>query len=153
MGVRRVLAPLVSFVLAGLALAGWAQRPGDLLGVLIWFAAAIVLHDLLVLPLYTVLHHVTVRRLPGQAAAYVRVPAIISALLLVVLFPTISGFGAHRFHGITGLHAADYFGRWLLTTAVLFALSGAVWTYRGWRGRFRAGSPTPSSAPRPAGDR
>jgi hypothetical protein len=128
--VKRLLALAVSFALAGFALAGWLQRPRDLLAVLIWFAAAIVLHDLVVLPLYSALDHLTIRRLPGQAAAYIRVPTIISALLLVVLFPTVSGFGRHSFHAISGLQPADYLLRWLAVCGLLFLGSAVLYAWR-----------------------
>jgi hypothetical protein len=121
---------LLSFVIAGFALVGWTQRPRDLVGVLIWFGAAIVAHDLVLLPAYTLLDHLSLRRLPPRAAPHVRVPALISAFVLVVQFPTILGFGARRFHGASGLTEHGYLLRWLLMSAALFLLSGAAYVVR-----------------------
>jgi hypothetical protein len=57
-GPLNFLVLVASFAIAGAAVAGWLQRPRDVVTVLEWFAAAIVLHDLVALPLYSVLDRI-----------------------------------------------------------------------------------------------
>jgi hypothetical protein len=118
---------VASFAIAGAAVVGWFQRPRDLGGVLLWFVLAIGLHDFVLLPLYTLLDRVTIDRLPARSAAYVRVPAIISGLLLLVLFPTIFGLGERHELAASGIAEHGYFARWLLLTGVMFAVAGAAY--------------------------
>ena len=91
---------------------GWTQRPRDLVSVLIWFVAAIVLHDLVLLPLYSLADRLTLGRLPQRVAAYVRVPALVSVLVLAAVFPTVLGFGAHQAHNASGIVEHGYLARW-----------------------------------------
>jgi Na+/melibiose symporter-like transporter len=123
-GPAHLLATLASFAIAGAAIFGWTQRPRDLTNVLIWFVAAIVLHDLVLLPLYSLLDRITLGRLPLRVAAYARVPALVSALVLAAVFPTVLGFGAHQEHNASGIVEHGYLARYLLLTGGLFALSG-----------------------------
>jgi hypothetical protein len=132
-GPAHLLATLASFLIAAAAVIGWTQRPRDLLTVLIWFAAAIVLHDMVLLPIYSVADRLTLGRLPARAAAYVRVPVLTSALVLVAVFPTVLGFGAHQEHNASGIVEHGYLARWLLLSGVLFALSGLTFAVRGLR--------------------
>lgn len=133
-GPLHLLLMLASFALAGYAglrlLAG-GQWPL----VLVWFAGAALLHDLVLLPLYAAADRVLVRCLPARArqrsrTGYVRVPAAVSGLLLLVWFPLIAGstdpaWVAH-YEATTGLPGGEFLARWLLLTAGLFALS-ALW--------------------------
>src|ERR1700722_2867267 len=57
-GPLNLLVLVASFAIAGAAVAGWFQRPRDVLTALEWFAAAIVLHDLVALPLYSLLDRI-----------------------------------------------------------------------------------------------
>jgi hypothetical protein len=132
-GPGHLLLLLASFAIAGAAIVGWFQRPRDLDHVLIWFVAAILLHDLVLLPLYSLLDRLTIARLPRRSIAYVRVPAIISGLLLLVLFPTILGFAAHREFRASGIHEQGYLFRWLVLSGVLFVISGVTYALAGVR--------------------
>jgi hypothetical protein len=125
---------VASLLIAGAAVIGWTERPRDFEGVLIWFVAAFLLHDLVFLPLYSLLDRVTLGRLPARAAGYARVPLLISGLLLLTLFPTILGFGASTFHYASGLHEHGYLVRWLLLSGALCLLSALLYVARG-RGR------------------
>jgi hypothetical protein len=124
-----LLAHLVALPLAAYALLAIVER-GDALRVLVWLAASAVVHDFVLLPFYGVLDRLG-RRATGRAINYVRVPALICGLLLLVFFGTISGKGEGAFHGVSGLDYEGYLGRWLLATAALFALSGALYLVRG----------------------
>jgi Na+/melibiose symporter-like transporter len=132
-GPAHLLATLASLAIAAAAVIGWTQRPRDLMSVLIWFAAAIVLHDLVLLPLYSLLDRITVARLPRRAIAHVRVPLLISVLVLAATFPTVLGFGAGSEHHASGIIEHGYLARWLLLSGVLLALSGL--SYAAARGR------------------
>lgn len=129
-GPAHLLATLASFAIAAAAVLGWTQRPRDLLSVLIWFGAAIVLHDLVLLPIYSLADRLTLGRLPARVAAYVRVPALVSVLVLVAVFPTVLGFGAHQEHNASGIVEHGYLVRWLLLCGVLFAVSGLAYAAR-----------------------
>jgi hypothetical protein len=137
-GPLHLLALVASFAIAGAAVVGWFQRPRDLDSVLEWFAAAIVVHDLVLLPLYSLLDRIAVRilrrrtdqprreRRAGRVdpTAYLRIPAILSALLLAVFFPVILGLGSATELSASGIAERGYLTRWLLATGVMFALSG-----------------------------
>ena len=100
--------------------------------VVLWLVCAVILHDLLLLPAYSLLDRVA-RQATGSAVNYVRVPAGLSLLLLLVFWGTIRGKGDGAFHRVSGLSYEGYFSRWLLVTAALFVLSGAVYLLRGRR--------------------
>ncbi len=98
--------------------------------VVLWLVGAVILHDLILLPAYSLLDRVA-REATGSAVNYVRVPAGLSLLLLMVFWGTIGGKGSGAFHATSGLSYEGYFSRWLLVTGVMFALSGVVYLVRG----------------------
>jgi hypothetical protein len=130
-GPGHLLATVASFALATAAVIGWFQKPNDLERVLIWFIAAIVLHDLVLLPLYSLADRVTLRFLPTRTAVYVRVPTLISLLVLAAVFPTVLGEGARTAGRVSDIPEHGYLLRWIVMTGVLFALSGLAWALRG----------------------
>lgn len=121
-----------SFALA--VYAGVRLLAGDWLGVALWVVGAAVLHDLVLLPLYAVADRAVVRGLGRvrrrEWAMYVRVPAALSGLLLLVWFPLISGMVEERYRSATGLPPEVFLTRWLLITAALFAGSALVLALR-----------------------
>lgn len=143
-GPVHLIALLASFAIAGAAVLGWFQRPRDVVSVLVWFLAAIVLHDVVLMPLYALLDRLTVgllhrrgirpRAAPRPSAInpapYIRVPAMISGLLLAVLFPVILGLGRHTEFIASGIPEHGYLARWLLTCGGLFAVSGVAYVVR-----------------------
>ncbi|WP_374754108.1 hypothetical protein [Streptomyces sp. SM12] len=130
--------PLVLVLLAAsFALAGYAGvrlLEGRTLLIAVWFVGAALVHDLVLLPLYTVADRALTRALGAlghrEAVLYVRVPAAFSGLLLLVWFPLISGRVADRYEAATGLPGDGFAARWLLITAVLFAGSALVFVVR-----------------------
>jgi hypothetical protein len=112
-----------------LALAAWAIaqvvdiRRAD--NVAAWFIAALVLHDLIVLPAYSTLDRIAERaRLRGVTLVnHVRVPVILSALTFLVFFPLILGKSDGNLHRVSGLEPHGYLERWLALVAGYFALS------------------------------
>jgi hypothetical protein len=134
----RLLAHLVTLPLIAFALLEIA-RSGTAVAIFAWLVAAVVLHDLVLLPLYSLLDRIPPRRVVN----YVRVPGGISLLLLLVYFPVISGKGNGAFHGVSGLDYEGYFARWLLITAALFAASAVIYAVRAGRpGRRRGARPS-----------
>ena len=129
-GPGHLLATIASFAIAAAAVVGWTQRPRDLTNVIEWFIAAILLHDLVLLPIYSLADRVTIGFLPSRAAVYVRVPTVISLLLLATVFPTVLGEGARSTFNLSGIHEHGYLLRWLVLTGVLFALSGLAFALR-----------------------
>ena len=130
--------PLRLLLLAGsFALAGYAGvrlLAGDWFGVALWFVGAALVHDLVLLPLYALADRALVRAFGtfGRRGwvQYVRVPAALSILLLLVWFPLVSGQVARGYEASTGLSGDRFLARWLLITAVLFGGSAVLLVFR-----------------------
>jgi hypothetical protein len=120
--------------LAALAFAAWALLQALQLGgwerIVLWLAGAVVLHDMVLWPAYTTLDRLARRGRPAGWANYVRVPAGISALLLLAFFPVICGKGERTYERVSGESWEGYAGRWLLVSALLFAVAGALYLLR-----------------------
>jgi hypothetical protein len=158
-GPLHLLALAASFAIAGAAVVGWFQRPRDVVNVLEWFVAAIVIHDLVLFPLYSLLDRIAfggVRRLADHrrqsarssivnATPYLRVPAILSALLFAAFFPVILGLGEQTEFAASGIAESGYLARWLLATGVIFAASAVAYAVA----VARAGAPPKSHDPDP----
>lgn len=131
-----LLAFLACFGLAGYAAARLAPpRPA---GVAVWFVGAVIGHDLLLLPLYSladrsVLAAITHRApsLPAVAwVNYLRVPAGLSALLLLIWFPLVLRLSGASYHASTGLSPDPFLWHWLAVSGTLFALSAIAFALR-----------------------
>ena len=88
---------------------------------LTWFVLAIVLHDLVLLPFYSVLDRLGRKAARGPAINYLRVPALLSGLLLLLFFPPILGRNDGSFARVAGEEPSGYLERWLIVTGILFA--------------------------------
>jgi hypothetical protein len=127
---------VIAFAIAGYAVAQIVQRGAEV-NFVAWFAGAALLHDLVLLPVYSVLDRVArrgrrgprTRARPG-AINYVRVPAAISGLLLLVYFPLIFGLSDRNYFAASGHHLHGYALRWLLISAALFGCSAVVYALR-----------------------
>jgi hypothetical protein len=145
-----LLALLASFTVSAAAIVRWFDFSGpDTIRVLVWFAGAIVAHDLVLLPFYSLLDRVAFgRRDPGGAApaqpggiAYLRIPALLSGLLLLVFYPEIFRLGAGTFHTASGQTQNIYLARWLLASGAMFGVSAIAWAAANARRRLsRAGA-------------
>jgi hypothetical protein len=138
-----LLGHLAAFVIAAYALAQIVGG-GAWINFVVWFVGAALLHDVVFLPLYSVLDriaHGTVRRVHVAVPArmknaevplvnHVRAPALISGLLLLVYFPLILGPAGHQYLAATGHHLDGYLRNWLLIVAALFAGSAIVYAVR-----------------------
>lgn len=128
----QLLLLVCSFALA--AYAGVRLLAGEWFGVALWIVGAALLHDLVLLPLYALADRAVVRGLGAvgqrERTMYVRVPAALSGLLLLVWFPLISGTVAGSYRSATGLSPDGFAARWLLITAVLFGGSALLLVVR-----------------------
>jgi hypothetical protein len=131
-----LLAHIAAFAIAAYALAQIING-GRAVNFIFWFAGAALLHDLVFLPLYSLLD--TLARLGAHGPRlhatvpvinHVRVPALISGLLLLVYLPLIFAPGDSTYYGATGHHIEGYARNWLLITAALFAGSAVVYAVR-----------------------
>ncbi|KJS62260.1 hypothetical protein [Streptomyces rubellomurinus] len=134
-GPLHLLALLASLALTGFAVQRLlAERP---LAVAVWFVGAAVAHDLLLLPLYSLADlsaRSVLRRRRGPAPAvpwinHLRVPALLSGLLLLVWFPLVLDLSV-PYPGATGLSEGVYLGRWLAVTGALFGASALALALR-----------------------
>lgn len=115
LGPGRIAIYLFGFALAGYA--AWRLVPPNPIGVAVWFAVAIIAHDLILLPLYGLTHHgaLSLFRRRGWTSwiGHLRVPVMMAGTLLLVFFPLVLDSPVHA-------------RRWLLVTVLLFVVS-ALW--------------------------
>ncbi len=124
--------------------------------ILVWFLGAVVLHDLVLFPLYALAdraHTAAVHTLRARVGHrdrpprvsvvnYLRIPVLASGLLFLVFFPGIIAQGASTYLAATGQTQAPFLGRWLLLTAIIFALSALAYTTHLALAHRKAGSPS-----------
>ncbi|MGW1198681.1 hypothetical protein ACWD4B_23020 [Streptomyces sp. NPDC002536] len=134
-GPLHLLVLICSFALTGYALVRlFAVRP---LEVAVWFVGAAILHDLILLPLYSladvsahaVLQHRTVQGPQPPWINHLRVPTFLSGVLLLVWFPLVLDLSV-PYPGATRLPEGVYLGRWLVTTGVLFGASALAFAVK-----------------------
>ncbi|MFD9886593.1 hypothetical protein ACFWZT_34615 [Streptomyces alboflavus] len=142
-GPLHLLLLLASFALA--LYAGVRLLADDWVMVAVWFVGAALLHDLVLVPVYAAADRVVTALVGGRAGGddggrgggrrartmYVRVPAALSLLLLLVWYPLITR-QVPRYERSTTLPADVFLTRWLLVTAALFAGSALWCALRAW---------------------
>jgi hypothetical protein len=136
---------LACFAIAAYALAkvlhedGWKK-------IVVLFALCIVLHDLVIWPVYGLADRIALRiqdrtrdRRPALVPwiNYLRVPTVISALLLAMFFPLILRASNSEYQAATGLDENIYIFNWLAVTAVLYVGSASAYLLRLWRATSR----------------
>ncbi len=115
-----------------------------------WLAAAIILHDLALFPLYALADRALGSTFPRRryrrggrspipAHNYVRIPALASGLTLLIFWPGIFRQGSGTYIAATGQTQQPFLGRWLLLTGVMFLVSAFCYAVRLLRTRFRSG--------------
>ncbi|MEE2855576.1 MAG: hypothetical protein VX424_23320 [Actinomycetota bacterium] len=150
-------------MIAGFALLGYViavARPVTLWNphvwwqsIIVWFAAAIVAHDLVLFPVYAfvdrLLSRGRARPAPARAGVpvlnHLRVPALGAGLTFLVFLPGIVRQGAGTYRAATGQTQDPFLGRWLLLTAAMFAVSAGMYALRLAMARRRARSHRPTS--------
>lgn len=138
-----LLSLIVGFALLGYVLA--TIKPSTLWNphtwwqsIVVWFAAAIVAHDLVLFPIYALVDRILVassRLRPRTQTSvpvlnYVRIPAMGAALTLLLFLPGIIQQGAPTYAAATGQTQDPFLGRWLILTAAMFAVSAVVYAIR-----------------------
>lgn len=138
-GPLHLIALLASLAIAAAAVVRWFDSTtSDIVRILIWFGAAAILHDIVFLPLYSLLDRTATSRVPVDARAYLRVPAIVSAIVLLAFAPEILRIGNSTYNAASGQQQNLYLLRYLIFSGALFALSGLACAARvARRGRDR----------------
>jgi hypothetical protein len=94
------------------------------------------LHDVVLFPAYALLDRSLVAAQAKWSTQrppvinYIRVPAALAILFLLIWLPTILGRGTRTFLAASGLPATDEFLRWLLLSLVFFGVSGGLYLIR-----------------------
>jgi hypothetical protein len=127
-GPLHLVGHLLLFVLAGYAI---AQLTGirEARYAFAWLIGAVLLHDVVLWPLYTVADRAGTRRL-GRWINHVRIPAGLSLVTLLAFFPIIASRGEGNYLRVAGIGWSGYLLRWLIVTAALFAVSALVYLVR-----------------------
>lgn len=127
-------------VIASLLLSGYGLLRIDALDgsvrIFIWIVAGALLHDLVALPLYSLL--LRIAKIPVAAAAgskaaasralnYVRAPIGFMLLTGLVYFPLIFRMAPEEYMATTGRSVDTYLGRWLLLSGIGFVISGIAY--------------------------
>lgn len=144
-----LLAAIASLAIADYAFFQIFTAPSAL-GTVVWFAAAIVAHDLLAFPLYSALSLIARRSLGGPdggrearrrvpAINHLRIPAYLSAIALLLFFPLVLGLSSSKYEANAGVGAGVFLERWLGLCAALFLGSALIYALR----LRRAGAPKP----------
>jgi hypothetical protein len=108
--------------LAAYVLARMLDRPAAA-NIVAWLVAAIVLHDLVALPLYTLLDRLLWRAAPRRLAAALRTSAVLAGLTFLVFFPPILGLNDRTFARVAGHSPSGYAARWIVLAAAITLLS------------------------------
>ena len=127
--------------------------------IIVWFAAAIIAHDLVLFPVYALADRILLagRRIrPGRNESsvpvlnYIRVPALGAGLTLLLFLPGIIEQGAPTYAAATGQTQEPFLGRWLLLTAAMFAISASLYAIQLMKARRLRG---PQTSDHPVADR
>src|SRR5262249_22701102 len=135
--------------LAAVVLARLLDRPSAA-NIVAWLVAAVVLHDLVALPLYTLLDRLVWRVAPRAVAVALRPRAALAGLTLLVLFPPILGLNARTFARAAGHPPSGYAARWLALAAGVAVAVAVVTRVRTRRRPARASSRPCASRPSPS---
>jgi hypothetical protein len=141
-----LLTMAAGFALLGYVLATFGPstlwNPGNWWqSIAVWFAAAVIGHDLVLFPLYAAADQALATwlrwfrrsghpRPKVSARNHIRIPALAAGLMLLIFLPGIIRQGAPTYHAATGETQQPFLGRWLLLTAVLFAGSAVAYAAR-----------------------
>ena len=105
--------------------------------ILIWIALAAGVHDMILWPIYTLLDRALrrTRKNTRQPPAvpwinHVRVPAVLSAVTLLISFPLVLRHSEPAYHAASGLTEQPYLGRWLALSGSAFAASALLYLMR-----------------------
>jgi hypothetical protein len=106
-----------------------------------WVVAADVLHDILIAPLVCATGFMLTRVLSERWRTPVRSGLIISALVLLVSWPALRGYGRHHVRDNPTVQPLDY-ATALLTVLAVIWIGIALWTFIRLRSQRRARAET-----------
>jgi hypothetical protein len=106
--------------------------------IFLWMAGSVIGHDLVFLPLYSLADRLGTRPGPRwrrevrhqRFTLHLRVPVVLSGLMLLVFFPLILRVSPGDYGDATSLSPNVYRDRWLTATAVLFGVSAVLYVLR-----------------------
>jgi hypothetical protein len=115
-------------------------------GIFLWFVACLIGHDLIGWPIYSAADRALVRMQRRRERRrplvpwinHVRVPTVISGVLLAMFFPLIFRLSNTYYEGSTGFSENVYLANWLVVTGILFAASALIYLLRLGLARKRA---------------
>ena len=137
-----LVALLACFALTAYAVSRLLDDLPVLLRIAIWFVGAALVWDLVLGPALALADRLLrpLGSLRVPALNYVRVPGLLSLLLLAVWLPVILQRSEQVFRTKAGLSQDPFLGRWIAITVVLFAASAVAYGVALLRARRRAGS-------------
>lgn len=141
-GAGHLLAVLATLAFAGAVFVRFVDA-GPLDSLALWLGGAIVLHDLVLFPVYALADRgataaaraTRARGLPNPVN-YLRFPTLLSGLTLLLSFPLVLR-EADRYPPTTGRSLDPYLGRWLALSAAAFAAAAMLYAIRAARARRR----------------
>src|SRR5690242_10209292 len=107
-GPTHLIGLLACFLVAGYAVLRWLDSPSAV-RLVVWFVGALILHDFVLFPAYSLLDRAlrtalpTRRRLRVPLVNHIRVPLLLSGLLLLLWFPLIANKPEPAYRAATGL--------------------------------------------------
>ncbi|MCW2666597.1 MAG: Lipoprotein [Frankiales bacterium] len=125
-----LLALLGCLALSGSAVLRVLDGPAPV-RIAVWFLGAVVAHDVVLYPLYALADRSLSGALRRRRAApgsvnWVRIPALLSGLLLLVFWPVVTQHSEPAFRTASGLDQDVYLARFLLIVAALFGGSALL---------------------------
>jgi hypothetical protein len=130
--------------------AGFLDRAPFSVGttVVAWVVGADLLHDLVIAPLVCVIGFVLAGRLPQLLRWPVRAAALTSAVVLVVAYPALRGFGRDTAPGNRSVQPLDYPTAVATVLAVVWGLA-LLWVLVAWLGQRSRPEPDPRAGSGP----
>ena len=116
----------------------------------VWFAVAVIGHDLILFPLYALAERLLPKRRRGAKPAdprrvpvvnYLRLPTLATGLTFAMFLPGIIEQGAFTYTAATGLTQEPYLSRWLLLVAGFYLTSAVCYLVRSLTTRTRPAHP------------
>ena len=135
---------VIAAAVAGWAVLQWVKAPTPV-RLLVWFAGALIGHDLIAFPVYAALDRLLLRVIGGRSAFdaaasisrwrraainHVRIPALLSILLLLMWYPLIFKRSDGVYFAASGRHQSRFLGNYLLAVGLLFGASLIVFMLR-----------------------
>jgi hypothetical protein len=105
----------------------------------VWFAVAVIGHDLILFPLYALAERVLPKRRRDAKPTdpprvpltnYLRMPTLATALTFALFLPGIIRQGAFTYAAATGLTQEPFLNRWLLLTAGFYLTSAVCYVVK-----------------------